>query len=116
MRIEIGEGNLRVHLRPLERLAAFHGDILVPLASVTNVEVLSNPPLRGVRAPGTWVPGLLSYGTYRHRGGKDFVAMRRGVPVLRVSLSGQVFTALVIGTPDAEALAARLREAAPSRR
>ena len=87
---------------------ALHGDIVVPREAVDRVDVLDAPlsSIRGVRAPGTGFPGVIAYGTYRRRGGKDFFAVRRGQRAARLSLEGHEFDAIVLGTDDPERLAA----------
>lgn len=87
---------------------ALHGDIVVPRDAVDSVEVLDAPlsTIRGVRAPGTGFPGLIAYGTFRKRGGKYFVAVRRGQRAARLSLTGQAFDEIVLGADHPELLAA----------
>ncbi len=103
-------GELHVRLRPLERLAAFHGDVTVPLASVDEVRVLERAldALRGVRAPGTGVPGWLSIGTRRGAFGRDFVSIvgrGRGVAIV---LRDSTFKQIVVSVDDPEAIRARV--------
>jgi hypothetical protein len=108
--LDISSDEVRVRLSLLERLMALHGDIAVPRDAVDSVEVLDAPlsSIRGVRAPGTGIPGLIAYGTFRRRGGKDFVAVRRGQRAARLSLTGQAFDAIVLAADDPEQLAASL--------
>ncbi|MBV9060242.1 MAG: hypothetical protein JO296_02735 [Pseudonocardiales bacterium] len=71
--------DLVVRLNPVEKVGALHGSIRVPLTNVIAVEP-SNAvwhELRGLRMPGTGFPGVIALGTWRYRGGKDFVAVYR---------------------------------------
>ena len=71
-------GQLVVGLSPLERLAALRGDVRLPLAALRSVSVEPTPwaAVRGVRAPGTGVPGVILYATMRVTGDRnDFVAI-----------------------------------------
>jgi hypothetical protein len=107
-------GDLVLRLSPLERLGAFHGDIRVPLGAVERVDVSADPwrQLRGLRAPGTGVPGWIALGTWRWRGGRDFVALhRRGRPGVVVHLRDGPFQRLIVSADDAEAVAAGIRSA-----
>jgi len=98
--------DLVVSLSPLEKILALHGDLRVPLSTV---ELACSEPhpwraLRGIRAPGTGVPGLIAYGTYQHGDGQDFALILAGVPVVGVDLRpGGRFDRLLISTrrPDA---------------
>lgn len=47
-------------------------------------------------------------GTWRGRGGRRIVLVRRGTPTLRLSLHGQRYDTVFVSTPDADALALQL--------
>ncbi len=64
--------------------------------------------LRGVRAPGTGVPGRIALGTWRYRGGKDFAALYGGKPAVIVHLRDAPFRRLLVSADDAEPLAAAI--------
>jgi hypothetical protein len=109
----IDNGELVLRLSPLQRLGALHGDIRVPLAAVERVEVSADPwrALHGLRAPGTGLPGVIALGTWRRRGGKDFVALRGRGPGVVVHLRDGPFGRLLVSARDAEAVACELRAA-----
>jgi hypothetical protein len=79
----------------------------MPRWAVQHVEVVNAPlkAIKGWRAPGTGVPRLIAYGTFRRSSGKDFVAVRRGQRAVRLTLARQEFSALMIGTADPDSLA-----------
>ena len=54
---------------------------------------------------------MIALGTWRHRGGKDFAALYRGKPAVIVRLRDAEFRRLLIAADDADAVAARIREA-----
>ena len=97
---------LRLHLSAWERAAAFHGDITVPLDAVKEVQVEEDPwgSLRGIRAPGTGIPGVIAYGTRRYRGGRDFAAVLARRPAVRVDLDPGLspFARITVSAPDPE--------------
>ena len=66
---------------------------------------------RGLRAPGAGWPRVIALGTWRYSGGKDFAALYRGKPAVIVGLRDAGFRRLLISADDAEAVAARLRDA-----
>jgi hypothetical protein len=96
--------NLTVRLSGLEKLGAFRGDVTVPLSAVTSVRVSEDQwsELRGMRAPGTGIPGVIALCTRRGGGVRDFSAVygrkRRAVVV---DCSGAEFDRLVITRDDA---------------
>jgi hypothetical protein len=101
----IEPGQLCVRLSALERLGAMRGDVCIPLAAVTAVRVSTDAwsELRGIRAPGTGFPGLISLCTRRGGGIRDFAAVYRHGPAVVVDANGAGFDRLVISRSDAEA-------------
>ena len=93
---------LHVRMSPLERLAAFHGDVVVPLSSIAEARVIERAldGLRGIRAPGTGVPGVIAYGTRRGSFGRDFAAVRGSGPGLVIELRGAKFRRVVVSLAD----------------
>ncbi|MFJ9696307.1 hypothetical protein [Kitasatospora sp. NPDC101183] len=114
-------GELVVRLGVWERLGAFRGDVRVPLRAVRVVRVSTDPwsELRGVRAPGTGFPGVVSLCTRRGAGVKDFAAVYGRRPAVVVEAEGADFDRLVVSCADldrARAWAAQLTEAAAGAR
>jgi hypothetical protein len=98
----VAEGrDLVVRMNPLEVLGALHGPVRVPLASIADLDATDDvwSELRGLRVPGTGIPGLVALGTWRYRGSKDFVAVygRSGVVV---TLSGSSWSRLLVSSRD----------------
>jgi len=91
-------------LSRLEHLEGFRRNLSTPLSSVTAVRTVTDPwpELRGLRAPGTGLPGVVSVGTRRGSFGKDFTAVHGKGPGVVVELAGQEFRRwiLTVGEPD----------------
>jgi len=97
------DGNhLVVLLSALEKIGALRGNISVPLASVRAVRVSDTPwsELRGIRAPGTGLPRVISLGTRRGPGVHDFAAVYGPRPALVVEMTGASFDRLVVSCAD----------------
>ena len=108
------EGNeLVLHLSALEKAEGFHGDIHVSLSAVRAVRAVDDPwsELRGIRAPGTGLPGVIAVGTRRGNFGKDFAAIHGKGPGVVVELDGAEFGRLVVTANDAAGLASTLAAA-----
>jgi hypothetical protein len=104
------DGNhLVVLLSALEKIGALRGNISVPLASVRAVRVSDTPwsELRGIRAPGTGLPRVISLGTRRGPGVHDFAAVYGQRPALVVEMTGASFDRLVVSCADGAEAAAR---------
>jgi hypothetical protein len=73
------------------------------LSTVTAVRVSDDPwsELRGVRAPGTGFPGLISLCTRRGSGIHDFAAVYRRTEAVVVETSGADLDRIVVSRADA---------------
>lgn len=109
-RMMVEGADLVIRLSRWERLGALHGSVRVPLASVVDVTATDNAwrQLRGVRAPGSGLPGVIALGTWRFRGGKDFVAVY-GKPGVVVTLRESEWDRLVVSTPSPEHVREHIR-------
>jgi hypothetical protein len=114
-RLIVEGADLVVGLSWLEKLGAFRGNVHVPLDAVRSAQTEPDPwsALRGIRAPGTGIPGVIALGTRRFNGGKDFAAVRGEHPAVRVDLGAQSpFGRLVVSVSDPESTVAAIRGAA----
>ena len=104
---------LAVRLTTAEKVWGLLRDVDVPLSAVRGVEVVDDAlsATRGLRAPGLGLPGVRKIGTWRGRGRKALVSVRRGQPAVRVRLEGQRWDELLIGADDAVAVASSLTAA-----
>jgi hypothetical protein len=111
--VHLTDQELRVELTRTEKIAGLHGDLRIPLAAITGIEVVPDAlgATRGLRAPGLQLPGRRKIGTWRSRDGAEFVDSRRGQAGVRLTLTGQRLTSVLLGDDDAEGLAARIRAA-----
>lgn len=106
-KVTVEKGNVHVALGGWERLGALHGDLRIPLANVLSATVSENPfkPVRGMRLPGTGLPGVIALGTWRSLvAGRSFAAAYRAVPALVLELRDYPFDRVVVSTPDAKVL------------
>ncbi len=98
----VDDQQLTVELSGLEKLGALRrSDVSVPVSSIVSVERLDNArdAIRGLRAPGTGLPGVIALGSWRKRGVVDFVAVRRSEPGYVIELEGMSFDRLIISSP-----------------
>jgi hypothetical protein len=114
--LTVEDDELVVGLTGLERLAAFHfSAVRFPLATISEVAVEPDvwKALRGIRAPGTGIPGVIAYGTRRCSGGRDLVFVTGGHrPGLRVDFGeGAPYARLVISSADPQEQAELVRRA-----
>ena len=91
-------GNLQVSLAGKEELGALKRSFSVPLDQVINIARVGDlwVHLRGIRAPGTGLPGVIMLGTTRYQGKKDFNAVYLRKPGYVVTLNGDEFSRILI--------------------
>jgi hypothetical protein len=111
--LEVHRDDLVVTLSAWERVAAMRREVRVPLADVRSICADPDPwsALRGVRAPGTGIPGVLAYGVRRLTGAApDFAAVHGRGPAVRVDLAPEApFSRLVVTVDDARSTVAAVR-------
>ncbi|MFS0700526.1 hypothetical protein AB6N24_11195 [Cellulomonas sp. 179-A 4D5 NHS] len=105
--IRLDDTTLHVQFPGWEALMAGRSSYTVDRDAVADVELLPgwSSELLGVRS-GLAVSGRLKVGTFRHPSGvRRLVAMRRGLPLLRVRLAGgHEFDELLVSDARAERL------------
>jgi hypothetical protein len=108
--------SLTLALSGVEHLEGFRGDLSAPLDAVTSVRAVDDPwsELRGMRAPGTGLPGVIAVGTRRGSFGKDFAAVHGKGPAVVVDFADQEFQRWILTVDDPDAVVARVQEAARS--
>jgi hypothetical protein len=111
--LEVTGDELVVRMSGVECAAAVRREVRVPLASVASVCVDPDPwsALRGIRAPGTGIPGMVAYGVRRVTGGApDFAAVHGRGPAVRVDLvPGAPYGRLLVTVDDVESTVRSLR-------
>lgn len=107
----LSETTVRLRFRAWEKVAGLIRDLDVPVSAIRAVEVVEDglAATRGLRAPGLGLPRLRKVGTWRGRGHKSLVSVRRHQPAVRLRLTGQRFDEVLVGADDAAALLERLR-------
>jgi hypothetical protein len=111
--VDVTGSTVRVRFTRSEKLLGLVRDVDLPRAALRAVEVVPEPltSLRGLRAPGMALPGVRTIGTWRGRGTRTLVSVRRDQPAVRVDLAGRRWTGLLIGVDDAARVAAELATA-----
>lgn len=110
--LSIDDHRLRLHFSRTEKvLGALTRDLDVPLSSVTSAEGLDEGWSRAVRGlrVGLGLPGFRLLGTWRKRGQRQLVDLRRGQPFLRIRLRDTRYDEVLVSTPDADLVLDQLR-------
>ncbi len=112
--IELTRDALIVHVRGMDRLWALKSRLEIPLSHVVGAEV--NPEIarewrKGIRAPGTHVPGVITAGTFHQDGERVFWDVHDPEKTVVIQLRDERYARLVIEVDDPHATAAAIQEA-----
>lgn len=113
-RIAIVGQRLTLRFTRAEKVLGILRDLDVPLDRVVSAEPLRESWWRAVRGwrVGLGLPRVRLLGTWRWRGHRQLVDLRRGRPALRLTLAaGSAYHEVLVSSPHADHLLAQLREA-----
>lgn len=103
--IDIHDDRITITFSLFETIFALRHKLEIPLAHIQDVvaEDRSLPRLYwAIRAPGTYVPGLIIAGTYYKDRERIFWNVRRGQEVVTIELSdAEKYDRLILGVDDA---------------
>ena len=111
--ITIDGAELVVTLERNEKRWGLLSDLRVPVSSISAVDSVADgrKAVRGMRAPGLGGSQRL-IGTWRSKGNKQFVCVRRNQSAVKVTVEGQKYRTILIGSDDAERVADEIRTTA----
>lgn len=104
----------RLLVRPvgLMRVWALSTGVDCPITSIVDLGVSEVRELhRGFRAPGTYLPGVMTAGTFRAKEGNALWLVGRHEEALVIELTGEKWRYLVLGVEDPNAANEALRAA-----
>ncbi|MBE7158415.1 MAG: hypothetical protein INR62_08280 [Rhodospirillales bacterium] len=109
--VSITEGRLVVEVLGWDKLWSLKSRIEVPLAHVREVRSAAGERARGLRMPGTYLPGLITAGIFEHDGQREFWAVHNAQQTVAIALQGEFFSRVVVQVPDPAATVAAVQKA-----
>ncbi|MFJ8795710.1 hypothetical protein [Streptomyces sp. NPDC102462] len=111
--IRIDGDNLVVVIEGLDKLWSFKSSLTIPLANVRGATadpgIAADP--KGIRAPGSHVPGVITAGTFHQEGEKVFWDVKDPSKAVVVELADERYTRLVLQVDDPRATVALVENA-----
>ncbi len=109
-RLTTSDSSVTLVLTRTERLVGFHGNITAPLTSIAAVRAADDlwSEVRGMRAPGIGIPGVLVVGSLRGGFGRDFAAVHRPGSGVVLEFDGEPFRRWVVSLEDCHGVVAEL--------
>ena len=101
-RVTVENGELRVELEGMHKIWALKNSITVPLVHVRGATADANivGESKGLRAPGTHIPGVFAAGTFHKDGEKIFWDVRDAAKAVVIELRDESFARLVLEVED----------------
>ena len=112
--VELAENTLIVHVRGMDRLWALKSRLEIPLTHVVGAEVdpqVAQGWRKGIRAPGTHVPGVITAGTFYQDGERVFWDVHDPERSVVIQLKDERYARLVIEVDDPPATAVAIQGA-----
>ena len=112
--VDLTEEALVVRVRGADRLWALKSRLEIPLSHVVGAEADPGVALgwrKGVRAPGTYVPGVIAAGTFYQEGERVFWDVHDPHRTVVIRLRDERYARLVIEVEDPPATVAAIRAA-----
>ncbi|WP_225830512.1 hypothetical protein [Streptomyces sp. NK08204] len=113
--VSIDDGNLIVEIEGLDRLWALKSRLTIPLAHVRGATadpgIVREP--KGLRSLGTYVPGVITAGTFHVDGERVFWDVQDPAKAVVIQLSDERYARLVVQVPDPRATVALVEDALP---
>lgn len=113
MQLTLTPTTLQIHLTGQERLWAFHLGCLieVPLTKITRVTTeLPVSTWREIRAPGTYLPGVIKAGTYYTERGREFWYVTDWSSVLHFEIQDDYYQEIILTVADHLTWVERIRQ------
>jgi hypothetical protein len=101
--ISITEDHLHLEVKGLDKLWAFKSQLDIPLDHIRDVRhdpETASGWWRGIRLPGTYVPGVLTAGTFYKRGQRIFWDVHHPPNSIIIELHDDRFDALIVEVSD----------------
>ena len=113
-KVELTQETLTVHVQGADQLWALKSRLEIPLSHVVGAEADPEVALgwwKGIRAPGTYLPGVIAAGIFYQEGEKVFWDVHDSEKTVVISLKDEKYSRLVVEVEDPDSTVKAIREA-----
>ena len=114
VRVELTATHLVMYVEGMDKMLALKSQLAVPLAHIVKAEVDPTPARRywkGLRMPGTSIPGVLTAGSFYQHGEWTFWDVRNPDRTIVVHLAHEHYKAFVVEVGDPQGTADAINRA-----
>ena len=94
--VTISDGKLRVEVEGWDKLWALKSHLEIPLEHVKGVRLAKDEKVKGIRAPGTYFPGIIAAGSFHQIGKHVFWDVHHPERAIAIDLHDERYTTLVL--------------------
>ncbi len=112
MRLSIVKNKLCISFSLSKKILSVKGSFKIPLKNIKRVTTEKpKPTWKEIKAPGTFIPGLIKAGTYYTDSGKQFWYVTKGKGILNIELKNESYKRIVLGLDNNVKWAKKISEA-----
>lgn len=112
--VSASDGKIIVEVQGWDRLWAFKKRLEIPFGHITSIRSAVEERPSGIRAPGTYIPGIITAGTYHQTGKKVFWNVHNPKRAIAIDLHDERYTTLIVEVADPEATICEIQRAIAS--
>jgi hypothetical protein len=101
--VSTSDDKLIVEIKGWDQVWALKRRLVISLDHVTGIRTGAQEIIRGIRIPGTYVPGIVAAGTFYDAGEKVFWAVHDSERTIAIDLQGEDYSMLVLEVADPDA-------------
>jgi hypothetical protein len=116
--ISLGSGVLILDVQGWSKLWTLKSRLEIPLENIRGVRIdpeIARGWWKGIRAPGTHIPGLIVAGTFYHDGKRVFWDVRDAERTIVIELLDESYDQLIVEVADPLAAVSKIESAVPRR-
>jgi hypothetical protein len=114
--ISLGPGVLILDVQGWSKLWTLKSRLQIPLENIRGVRIdpeIARGWWKGIRAPGTHIPGLIVAGTFYHDGKRVFWDVRDAERTIVIELLDESYDQLIVEVADPRAAVTKIESAVP---
>jgi hypothetical protein len=109
--VSTSDNTLIVEIKGWDQVWALKRRLEIPLEHVTGIRAVTDEVPRGIRIPGTHVPGVIAAGTFYDMGEKVFWAVHDSERAIAIDLQDEDYSMLILEVADPDATIYDIRRA-----
>ena len=112
--VMISDGKLMIEVQGWDKLWALKSSLEIPLEHVKGVRSAKDERVQGIRAPGTYFPGIIAAGSFHQIGKHVFWDVHDAERAIAIDLHDERYTTLILEVEHPEVTISEIERAIAS--